>query len=79
MGIYDFLQLKILFPVRALLLQRNRTVANLNPTNGAVITLHRLFHVSDILTPGDRSLTYLPRLDGRKPGLSLTMFYFCFD
>ena len=62
-------EIEELFPIRRLLLQRRRTIANLNPTNFFPRQLPRFTHVPEILALGNGTLPQRPALNGFKQRL----------
>ena len=63
MSILDLQQIEVLFPVRALFIERRRTITNLHPLHRAVLELPRLRHVSQVLVARHRSSSERSLLD----------------
>src|SRR4051794_7170289 len=53
MGVLNFQQFKILFPIRAFLRERCRAITYLDPLNGTIFELPRFLHIALILAPCD--------------------------
>src|ERR1700757_2241977 len=68
-------QVEVLFPVRPLLLQRSRAVADFHPARGLVRTEPRVLHVSQIFAFCNRSLPQRLLLDGLEQISLTTGFY----
>lgn len=64
MSVLDLHDVEVLFPVRQLLFQRCRAIADFYPPHCAVFTQTRLLHTAKILGPGNRSCIEGFSLDG---------------
>jgi len=56
-------QLKILFPIRSLLLQGSRAIAHFHPAHRLICADPRLIHVSQVFVTRDRPLAQRPALN----------------
>jgi hypothetical protein len=55
MGVLHLHQFQVLLPVRPLLFERGRTVADFDPAGRAVGAKPGFLHVAEVLGPGDRT------------------------
>jgi hypothetical protein len=69
MRVLHFDQLEELFPIRPLLLERRRTVANLDPADLFSLRLPRLTHIPEVLASGNGSSPQASVFDRLKQGL----------
>src|SRR5262245_14654908 len=78
-GILNFQEIEILFPVRTFLIERCGTVADLHPLHPAVGQLTCFFHVPLVLISSDGASPERAIVDGTFESLFFAFFYFCCD
>jgi hypothetical protein len=72
-------QLKILFPIRSLFLQRSCAKACLHPMRRPILSYARILHVVNIFVPSDRAFSQRTVLHRFQECLFAPLLHTCFD